>query len=201
MSYSKFFKNRGFTLVELIVVMTIAVILMTTFVVQQTSWNDRLTVNTQAFETVLMIRQAQTYSLGVKEYTAGTGDKFDVGYGIHFDSDHTRYIYFADANKNKKYDSGEAIETKTFTRGVTIDRVCGTNGSGVESCGSPLSQIDISFFRPEPKANMKFFNNGGSELNGGNELFAPATIYLRSTGNTQYKVSIQANGQVSFTPI
>ena len=95
--------KRGFTLIELIVVMTIATIITTALVVQQSKWSDQLAVNTQAYELALMIRQAQIYSLGVKEYTAGTGDKFNTGYGIHLDkSASNQYIFFADKNINKK---------------------------------------------------------------------------------------------------
>lgn len=203
MNYSTFYKNnswprKGFTLVEFMVVMTIAIVMMTTLVIQQSRWNDRLTVNTQTYELALMIRQAQIYSLGVREYSAGAGDRFDIGYGVHFDSNHTRYMYFADADKDQKYDVAEMVETKTFTRGVTIDRFCGIRG-GVEDCSSPLDQISISFLRPEPKANISFLNSSGHNPAPG--FGPPASVYLRSVGNKQYKVIIEANGQVSINQI
>ena len=103
MSSSIFFKNKnkglprealakwGFTLVELIVVMSIATVIMTALIIQQSKWNDRLTVNTQAYELALMIRQAQIYSLGVREDMAGGGG-FDVGYGVYFDKDYVDSI-------------------------------------------------------------------------------------------------------------
>lgn len=204
MNYSIFFKNlklnnKGFTLVELIVVMAIAVTLITALVVQQNKWNDSLTVNTQAYELVLMIRQAQIYSLGVREYRPGSGDKFDIGYGVYFDSDHSRYIFFADKNGNKIYDAslGESVEVKTFTRGVTIDKICGLR-SGVETCASPLDSVNASFFRPEPKAIIVFSNSGGNPAPG---FSSPATIYLKSIGNKKYKITIEASGQISNVPI
>jgi prepilin-type N-terminal cleavage/methylation domain-containing protein len=215
MSYSIFSKNknrdlprkmevkRGFTLVELMVVITIVTIITTAVVVQQNSWNDSLVVSTQAYELALMIRQAQIYSLGVREDVAGSGDKFNVGYGVHFDSTKTRYIFFADRDSgggaNEKYDSSpnEAVETKTFTRGVTIDRICGIKGGG-ENCSNPLSKIDISFFRPDTKANISFLNGGGNAAPG---FGPPATIYLKSPGGKQYKVKVETNGQISVTPI
>ena len=189
--------GEGFTLVELIVVMTIATIIMTALVVQQSRWNDSLIVSTQAYEMALIIRQAQIYSLGVREYTAGTGDKFNIGYGIHIDKNApTQYIFFADKNGNLKYDSGEIIETKTFTRGVIISDIC--SNSGGSNCGTPIFQVSISFFRPDPKANVIFLNNGGNPPGGG--IAPPATISLRSVAGKISKIIVEANGQVSITP-
>ena len=201
-----FFKNlklnRGFTLVELVVVMSIAVIMITTLVVQQNKWNDSLTVNTQAYELALMIRQAQIYSLGVRESAPGSGN-FDIGYGVYFDSNNSRYIYFADKNGDKKYNAGEEIEIKTLTNGVTVDRFCGVKDVGQldDKCSSGsgnVAYLNISFFRPEPKANILLLNNRGNQS--GNTI-PPATIYLKSLGGNQYSVKVEANGQVSVTQI
>jgi prepilin-type N-terminal cleavage/methylation domain-containing protein len=191
-------RSGGFTLLELMVVITIATIMITTLVVQQSKWSDRLTVNTQAYELALMIRQAQIFSLGVRENLGSTGDKFNIGYGITATtSPTTQYIFFADKNANLKYDNGEEIEIKTFTKGVLIEKFCGIRG-GVEDCTSPLDKISISFFRPEPKANIRFLNGGGNTAPG---FGPPATIYLKSVGNKQYKITIEANGQVATTQI
>jgi len=189
------FSRRGFTLVELVVVMGIATVIMTTLVIQQRSWNDRLSVSTQSYELALSIRQAQIYSLGVREYASGSGDKFDLGYGVYFNQGTLdRYIFFADANKNQKYDSGEAVETNLLTRGVTINRVCGT--SGCMPGGGPLNNVSISFFRPDTKANIALLNNGGNPVDN-----PPATIYLRSLNGKEYSVKVESNGQVVISQL
>ena len=186
-------RSGGFTLVELIVVMAIAIVMITSLVIQQSSWNDSLSVSTQAYEMALMIRQAQIYSLGVKEDTAGGGDKFNIGYGIHFDTNPARYIYFADRNGNQKYDSGEETETKTFTRGVTVEDVCGSSEC-IYTGGGPLKKAGILFFRPEAKAIISLLNNGGNSVDS-----PPVTVTLKSVGGKEYKVIVQTNGQVSIT--
>jgi len=202
-------RSGGFTLIELIVVMAVATSLMTAVVIQQNSWNDRLAVNTQAYELVLMIRQAQIYALGVRVDTTGPEiDKFDVGYGIYIDEDLddsngkiNRYIYFADRDDgsgegNKKYDSGEEIETKTFNRGVYIEKFCGTTGGNpCNNSGGSLNQLNITFFRPDPEAIIRLLNNGGGS--GGTN--SPVTISLKSAGGKVYSVTVQDNGQVSIT--
>lgn len=199
-------KKLGFTLVELIVVMAIASIMMTTLVIQQNQWNDSLIVSTQAYEMTLMIRQAQIYSLGVREDTAGSRDKFNIGYGVYFDvSTPDRYTFFADRNANQNYDSGEEVETKTLTRGVTIDRICGIHqGSNDVKCSMGFQQLDeinISFFRPEPKANINFLRDN---VNGGKDIVPlnpPVMIYLKSSGNKQYVVTVEISGEISVAPV
>lgn len=200
--FSKLFSSKhpysGFTLVELLVVVSIATLLLTAMVFQQNKWNDRLAVNTQIYELGLMLRQAQVFGLGVKEYTGGTGDKFDKAYGVHIDTGTPdRYYFFADADKDGRFDTGELIETKMLTRGVTLNRVCGTV-SGTQSCSTSgaLRQISITFLRPEPKATIKFLNNGGNELP---TYGSPADIYFRSQNGTENNVRVNANGYISIT--
>jgi prepilin-type N-terminal cleavage/methylation domain-containing protein len=192
-------KNKGFTLLELIVVMSIATIIMTTLVIQQDSWNDSLVVNTQAYELALMIRQAQVYSLGVREdisAPSGTVDKFNVSYGVYMDQNHLdRYVFFVDRNGNKIYDSGppdEAIEIKTFNRGVLIKDVCGNKGKCFPGIG-PLEQASILFFRPKTEAIISLLNFGGNPVD-----VPPVVIRLTSPKGKISSVKVEANGQVSI---
>ncbi|MFA6270589.1 MAG: type II secretion system protein [Candidatus Paceibacterota bacterium] len=194
MKYLNFSKNKGFTLLELMVVITIATAVITSLVFQQNKWNDSLTVNSQAYELALMIRQSQIYSLGVREYVGGTGDKFNIGYGVYFSQSNLNgYVFFADKNGNQKYDAGESIETKTFTRGVTIKDVCGEDTNGCFPGSGPLTSVSISFFRPEIKANMSLLNAGG-----GSTGDPPVTIRLQSVGGKYSSVKVDSNGQVSI---
>lgn len=193
-------KSRGFTLTELIVVMAIATLLMTALIVRQGSWNEQLALNTQTYELALMIRQAQIYSLGVREYQGGTGDKFNISYGVSFDPDYTRYIFFADKNFNAKYDAGEEIETKSFARGVLIDRFCGVKGNGqLDDRCSPgqgnVAFLQILFTRPDPKANIILLNGGGQVAN---NVIPPGIIYLKSPGGLFTSVKVETNGQISI---
>lgn len=187
-------KKRGFTLAELLVVMAIATILTTILVVQQNSWNDQLTVNTQAYELALMVRQAQIYSLGVKVDPLGQNDKFNVSYGVYFNNNNTQYIFFADRDGDQKYDSGEALETKSFNRGVNIKDVCGDDRC-IFSGGGPLRQASVSFLRPETQAYIKLLNDGGNPVD-----VPPLSIYLQSVKGKVYLVKVETNGQISITP-
>lgn len=190
-------KNKGFTLIELLVVISIATVLMTVLVVQQNNWNDQLVVNIQAYETALLIRQAQLFALGVREDAVGSqADKFSVGYGVYFDQNITgEIVFFADRNGNKEYSTNEKVvsESKTFTKGVTIKDVCGNGGTCLFSGGGPLRRVNIVFFRPEPKANIKLLNNGGNSVDN-----PPVTITLKSPKGKTASIKVEANGQISF---
>lgn len=190
------FLGAGFTLVELIVVITIATILMTVMIIQQNKWNDRLVVNTQAYETALMIRQAQFYALGVKGNSSGTGDNFDVAYGVSFDITlPNQYVFFIDKNKNGINDSGESVETKTFTRGVYIQKICAFIPPKAKCSDlGVLSKIAVSFSRPSPTAVIKLLTSSNQEVAA---YEPPAIIHLLSSGGTKYYLRVEKNGQVT----
>ena len=209
MNYSIFFKLKipakwaGFTLVELIVVMAISTIIMTTLVIQQRTWDDRLALNTQTYEVALMIRQAQIFALGVREYTGeyGTNDKFDVVYGVYFntsDSELNKYTFFVDKNRNYLLDTGEEIETKTLTRGITVEKLCGLQSGGQEKCSptSGIRKVSVTFYRPEPKATVKFINPADNTQD---NIYPPTKIFLKSANsNKEAYIKVETNGQVSI---
>lgn len=202
MNYSS--KNKAFTLVELIVVMTIATIMTTVFVVQQSKWSDQLAVDTQAYELALMIRQAQIYSLGVREYTAGAGDKFNVVYGVYFNTEtaeKNKYTFFVDKNRNYILDTSEEIETKMLTRNIEIDRLCGLDNNGNEKCSpqAGIRKVSVIFYRPEPRAVVKFINPADNTQD---QVYPPTKIFLKSTnsGREAY-IKVEASGQISVVKI
>lgn len=207
----KFFKNKkskAFTLIEFIVVITIASIIMTALIIQQGRWNNRLTVNTQAFELAMMIRQAQIYALGVKENPASTGDKFDVRYGVHMSQEAAsapsdRYILFADLNNNNRYDSGEEVEQVYFKGGVRVLRICRTQ-SNVMNCNTitPAAsndhrRLDIMFKRPVPDANIVYRNQFGDVLTTQPNKPAYIRVGTLSPSNFVY-IKLESNGQISI---
>lgn len=203
--------RRGFTVIEFAVVMTIATIITTALIIQHNKWNDYLAVKTQAYELSLLIRQAQIWSLGVREDLGGSGDKFNIGYGVRTDSVsglNNKITFFADRNGNRKLNVNQpeevVSETKALSRGVVIEKVCGMF-SGVESCSpqNNLNKLDITFLRPDPKAVIKFLKNqscGGNnscvDANGG--YSPPAKIYLLSPKGNRVVVKVEANGQISI---
>lgn len=200
-------RNGGFTLLEFLMVITIATIITTALVIQHNRWNDHLAVKTQAYELALMIRQAQIWSLGVREHVPT--HRFDVGYGVNIDEDiPNRYIFFADLDGDKKYDNGEEMEIKFFNRGVSINKFCGLDVSGLERCnqgtgwsflyGLAINQAVVSFLRPQTDSNPIFLTSSNHALSGPPlEMRPPLKIYIRSPQGNESVVTIEANGQIS----
>lgn len=192
-------KSRGFTLLELIAVMVISTIIMTAFIVVQGRWNDQIAVSAQGYEMALYMRQAQVYSLGVREYSDGVGDKFSIGYGVYFNiAEPDRYYFFVDKNRDLEMNAGETLETIVFNRGVSVKSLCGENNSGAQRCypQNGINQIAVTFYRPNPNAVVKFFNSAGSV---NTSVGSPATIYLESLGGQQATLVVDSNGQISTT--
>ena len=79
--------NRGFSLVELLVVISIFTIISSVVVFRQSKFSSDILITNLAYQMALEIREAQTYGIGVKSVDNPViiGDsKFKYGYGIHF---------------------------------------------------------------------------------------------------------------------
>ena len=197
----------GFTVIELIITVSIVSIIMTVILFNYGTFTDNLALSSAAQEVAIAIRQAQTYGLNVKEVSVGSG-QFTC-YGVYFDptdsSTNKRYVLFADKILpglfcgDKKYDptvdcgaiGTECIEQFNFRNGVIISSIDSS------SCG-PISSartLDVIFTRPNPDADINFFNNGGNavcqtELNG--------KVILTSPKGKTITINIENTGQVSI---
>lgn len=196
-----FKKNNGFTLIEVMITVAIVTILSATAVVNYYSFNDRLSLSSAGQEMALNIRQSQVYGLNVKEASVG-GGIFTSGYGIYFNMDsgsNDNYIVFVDKDGDQKYDedsgcgSGntECVESVFLKNGVTISFI-----DSVESCPASNSAryLTITFLRPNPDADISFFNSGGN--NKACSKMSSALITLNSRGGRSMILSVEKTGQI-----
>ena len=104
-------KIKGFTLVELMVVVSIFAIVTSISIYNYSNFNSSLSIQNLADDIALTVRRAQSFAIGVRGY----GGSFNEGYGIHFSSNpntkdyegsNTSFVLFSDMgiNQNKKYD-------------------------------------------------------------------------------------------------
>jgi prepilin-type N-terminal cleavage/methylation domain-containing protein len=185
-----FNRKKGFTLIELMVVVALTTIMASIFIMGRNQYNDRLILKNQAYAVAGLIRQAQGYSLGVR---ADAG-QFGVSYGVSVSRDNpSQVIFFADRNRNGDYDLGESIETYTMPNGVQMVNLCGYAGSS-QNCVS-INTINITFNRPDPTAVIRFITNSGSQVAGRNP---PAMIYVEASNGLGMVVSTDSTGQVSI---
>jgi prepilin-type N-terminal cleavage/methylation domain-containing protein len=184
--------NHGFTLMELLVSLSIVTLIMISVLWNYSSFNDDLALTSAAQEMAIAVRKAQTYGLTVKEVTPG-GGQFSFAYGVHFDptNDPNNYYIFADINANHKYDAGaEIIEKYPLRNNVKVGGIC--DGS---SCPPTNARtLDILFLRPNPDAGIYFYDVNGTLVAG------PSTtgkITLSSFQGKTRTITVESTGQVS----
>lgn len=190
---SKTFRQlaRGLTLIELLVVMGIFSIISLVVLANHSRFNSSVLLGNLAYDIALSVREAQVYGLSVRQYSSN----FQVGYGVRFASP-SSYVFFADTNANKRYDSGvdSIVQTYSLGRGHKVKRFCGTLSSGTEHCSDAgsgaIDHMDIVFFRPEPDANMS------SNLS---NLYSMAKVVVTAPSGETRTISIVSTGQISVT--
>src|SRR3989344_3995148 len=81
---------RGFSLIELLVVISIFSIISLVVLANHSRFNSSVLLGSLAYKIALSFRETQVYGLSVQ----GQSTNFQVGYGIHF-SGGTTYTLFA----------------------------------------------------------------------------------------------------------
>ncbi|MEK9182225.1 MAG: prepilin-type N-terminal cleavage/methylation domain-containing protein [Patescibacteria group bacterium] len=187
--------NRGFTLVELLVTLSLFVVITTIVLFSQSKFNGSILLTNLAYDIAITIRQAQTFGVNVREASGGS---FKHAYGVHFNKDNTtEFILFADIDDNYKYDGGsdcaessECVNKYNIKRGNKISKICVTFG-GADYCSdlSALSKLDITFLRPDPDAIIKGDNYSDA---------AEAKITILSADGNTRNIVVNSTGQISI---
>jgi len=183
--------ERGFSLIELLVVISVFSMITMVILANHSRFNGSVLLGNLAYDVGLSVREAQVYGLSVKQF----GSQFQVGYGVHF-SDSSTYILFADVNRNNRYDIGtdSIIETNSLGKGHSILHYCAETSLGTLSCsdsgGSPITYLDIVFFRPDPDATIST-----------NEptIYSRGMVVVTSPAGETRTVTIASTGQISVT--
>ncbi len=204
-------KDKGFTLVELVVTFGIMVTILTIVLQNQSTYTDGAAIQGLADEISIAVTQAQVYGISVKELGTGTSD-FSAAYGVEFQVPvpgviDNAYIRFADRGSlDKRYGgtwacqtggASECLEKVPITRGNKVSSICPIATNDVNTClgSGAVTGVDISFLRPATEAQMTFFNSSGSTL-GFNNLKG-VKIVLVSPNNKTKTVTVYTTGQVS----
>jgi prepilin-type N-terminal cleavage/methylation domain-containing protein len=174
---------RGFTLIEMVVVLAIIVLITAVTITGQSSFNKTLLLTDTTYSVAFSAREAQSYGLASRKFGASTNNP---GYGLHFDrSMPGSYTFFADVVNtlhpfptgcpvgtpgtpsekpgNCRFDAGDGIVNKyTFSRGYTIKQFCGKTGSRqyCSTDSSPLTNMDLVFTRPNTSTMISGQVNG-----------------------------------------
>lgn len=213
--------SYGFTLVELLVTLTVITLITSVVVFNQADFADRLALTHVAAELELRIREMQVYGVSVREYQPNTS-KFGYSYGVMFNTNTISgspgpmgpisMWSFVDVTNNGRYNNAggwssctiggtsECLEITTLKQGVTISDLCAINASNGQNCRSNggtsvPGRIDITFLRPDPNARFIFANPSGNSITFPNHR--GAKIRLRSPRGKTLDLYIYTTGQIS----
>ena len=192
--------TSGFTLIELMICVAIMMILSSVIIFNHKGFNDNLEITNLSYQVGLALRQAQVYGVSTRDFKEGVGtsqaDRFNTPYGVHFDitpntGKPAEYIFFADADKNKKFFAGTDVilETVAIGRGNKISNICKKIGT-IPTCS--LNIADITFTRPEPEPIFSVNGVLGTTI-------STVAICLTSPGGRYKKITVYNTGQISIT--
>jgi prepilin-type N-terminal cleavage/methylation domain-containing protein len=209
----------GFTLVELLISVSIIGLITAVVVFNQSDFADQIALSNVVNEIELDIRENQIYGVSVKEFQPGSLE-FSSAYGSSFNLIASQsgalgpvsYISFIDRIiTDGKYNFGaswstctvgggsECININSLTRGNTIMDLCvrmSANNDVCRSGGSGPSRIDITFLRPNPNARIAFLDSAGANLSFAGHI--GAKVILRSPQGKTQSVVVYTTGQIAI---
>lgn len=199
-------KSRGFSVLELVISISIFLIVTSIILVSQHRFGGNILITNLAYDVALSVRQAQVYGISVRESLPGD---FQKRYGIHFGPS-AYYVLFVDINEDGRYDilandsngcvknppqghSPECVSFFKIERGNFISRFCGDSGNCTDSGDqSRIDSLDIVFHRPDPEPTIATFRAGAIVSNP-----QSASITVSSPQGLQKTINVFGSGQVS----
>lgn len=193
--------RAGFTLVELLVTITMFVIITGVVLINSNTFDNTVLLHNFVYDVALTIKQAQIYGVNTLESGSGLFNTQLQGYGVYFDrsipNGNTHFVLFNDTNSDKKYPDvttcltdSECIQKYSMTKGTFIQSICVVGNSG-GNCNE-VNQLSILFIRPNPEA-LIFVNNGQSIQSPSPQY---AKIILSSAGGATSSVVVTSVGQI-----
>lgn len=151
--------SHGFTLVEMIVAVAVAVTFMGGMFLNRGSFDSGIRLDSVARDVALLVRQAQTYGAG-----GGSGINVGQPHGAFFDAGNPNEakLYVNASTTNKGFDSASAdqmLETITLANEYKIDDFC-LGGSGMSDCsGAAINPGNLSIYFERPILDANFYAN------------------------------------------
>lgn len=190
----------GFTLIELIVTLTIVIFATGLVMIRYVSFNSSVLLNSLAYQIAFDLRETQSLAISVRGSNAG----FREEYGMHFDiTTPNQYLLFQDSDQSVStdgyilYDDDEVVGNPIIVDPrFTIVDLCVTSLGGARSChsetdGSFPQFITIAFARPDFDAIM--YGDGVGVL-GKAEIVVGAGD---ATDEITRTVTVTQNGQIT----
>jgi prepilin-type N-terminal cleavage/methylation domain-containing protein len=202
----------GFSLVELMISITIMVIVVSIVSTSQGAFNSAVLLRGQAYEAALQIREVQLSAVGA----ARDGVSSDsVVYGVHFDTNNNQYKTFRDSNSNGFWESGEEYGQQSFLDNrfeIREIRTVGDSMGGtalynrfeireIRTPGDSMGGTALSIVFVRPNFDARFFNQNG-EVEVSIVEIDIARRGSAGTGSGDVRtLEVTAAGQIAVKPI
>jgi prepilin-type N-terminal cleavage/methylation domain-containing protein len=181
--------HAGFSLVELLVSISIIVLVSGVVLARNNSFEGALLLRNQAFLVASTVREAQLLAV------SGTGLTSQAQrYGVFVTTttgQQNTITVFRDANNNRRFDSGEVVSVVRIDPRFRIDRI-------QSAAGTTYGNASVTFLRP----------NYDATFSGPSAVFTgPIHIHVRRVGKngndvgSVRRVTITSSGQVSVTAV
>jgi prepilin-type N-terminal cleavage/methylation domain-containing protein len=169
-----FKKDKGFTLVELMIVTLIIALITAIVLINYRAGNRQLALNRSANKLAQDIRRAQEMAMSAAQCPTGTGcaGQLPPRYGIfsaQSNSNPTSYILFADISEDGVWHPGgplprdEIIETLPYEEGVYLSDIC----CDIYCSGWPVPghrRLSVTFKPPDPITEIRVGGPPGPPL-------------------------------------
>jgi len=191
---SKFFiqNKNGFSLVELMVTITIFTVISSIVLVNQSDFNSSIKLTNLAYEVALKIREAQSYGISVR----GFEGSFIYPYGVHFDKGSPdSFVFFADKNYGTRpgynASSDGLVDILSIKGEISIKKFCATQNAGGDVCSDAgsISRLDVLFIRPNPGAFILVDGANGYKS-------AKITIQSNRGAGGERHIHVESSGQI-----
>lgn len=190
--------SKGFTLVELLVTVTIFIVMTALLVARYGSFNDGAILSSTSYDIALALRDAQSYGVNVQGKTVSGSQSFNYPYGIHFNTipnTNNQFVLFADSNPLAAPDgvytaaADTLITSYMMQNGSFVSSLCAGSGPGTPCKSTTL--LDISFKRPDPNAIIESEGNKSIQ-------YAYAEIQIKSgTGTGSRTIVVRETGEIA----
>lgn len=227
----KLTNSRGFSLIELLVAVSIMILITTVVLFKQAKFSSDILISNMAYAIALSIREAEVLGISSKGSSANTPTPFKVGYGVHFNpflaSDNPNsFLNFIDQPRPDTDAPGEDtrfnyVYTKTLpeaptsvflNQGQKIRSYCAHSSTLNEwKCWPTQSDLamNIVFVKPNPDAHITIGTAVG-DISSNNitynystpDSYDEATILVESAlGDKCRTIRVSVSGQIGVDSI
>lgn len=206
--------NKGFTVVEMIIAISIVSILTSIVLFNYQGFQRGVDFSNTAQEIALIIKKAQSESLAGKYPSVGNGQTYvdpttwKPSYGVFFDKGSATMTYFFDRNNDgqfQNYDEkckmgiSECLEKITLGQSRTFSRICVYSDENLSDKDCDSGNISFVFKRPFPDTIIRY-KYDPTIIDVGNTSPGPATIVVSDPQVTPnvYSISISVLGRLSL---